>query len=159
MEKYSFLLLALASIAGPTSGHAQGLNWTTDTGVSNVTDVYTGNGRPSASSAVFGNQIWVAYTSTTCSSGCAIKITSAAAPNYPASPGTLSFSTPSYVSVTGVGNITSNNSPALTASNGYLYLAYNDASNNNWLTRSSDGVYGLRHTDWLPDTQQPGHRL
>lgn len=138
MKKAVYLLLGLALIGNSASSHAQNLNWTNDTGVPNVTDVYTGNSRPGVTSTLWNNQIWVAYTSTTCSTGCAIKLTHSSSPL-----GTLSFSTPVFVSVPGVGNITSYNSPSLTsvtAVNGFLYLAYNDASNNNWLISTSDGL-------------------
>ena len=157
MKKSILLLFVAAIVLSSASGHAQGPHWTNDTGVSNVTDLYTGNGRPGVTSASFNNQVWVAYTSSNCSSGCAIKLTYSSAP-YSASAGNLYFSTPAYVYVPGQGNITSYNSPALIAQNGYLYLAYNDASNTNWLTTSSDGVNwsspyqlsGQYPTTWAP---------
>lgn len=154
MKKAFLFLLVLASIVSTTSASAQNLNWSNNWGVSNVTDVYTANGRPGVASAYFNNQIWVAYTSNTCySGGCAIKLT------YSAVGTSLSFSTPAIASIpNGVGSAVSGNSPALTAQNGYLYLAWNDGQNVNWLTRSPDGVnwstpYQLAsgyQTTWAP---------
>ncbi len=157
MKRFIFLLLVSVILLNPASSSAQGPHWTNDSGVSTVTDVYTGNGRPGVTSALFNNQVWVAYTSTSCSSGCVIKLAYASAP-YNAVAGNLNFSTPSYVYIAGQGNITSYNSPALIAQNGYLYLAYNDASNTNWLTSSLDGLnwsapYQLSSqfpTSWAP---------
>lgn len=139
--KYSSILFVLLAFFGITaSGKAQGPTWTNDAGVSNVTDVYTANGRPGVASAFFNNQIWVAYASTSCSYGCYIKLASSTPGYTPLPAGALSFSTPTYVYVPGSGDITSYNTPSLTVQNGYLYLAWNDAGNNNWLTSSTDGI-------------------
>lgn len=139
MESKIMLFVLAASIVGLNSSNAQGPNWTNDAGVSSITDVYTANGRPGVTSAFFNNQIYVAYTSSNCSTGCFVKLAYSGAPNTPASQGALSFSTPAYISVPGMGNITSYNTPSLATQSGSLYLAWTDANNNNWLTSSLDG--------------------
>jgi hypothetical protein len=152
VKKPALLLLFLAFIVISASGYAQVLTWSNDTSVSNVKNVYTANGRPGVTSAFFNNQIWMAYINSSCTPTCAIELTHTAAT------GTLSFSTPAYVNVSGVGDISSYQTPALTAQNGYLYLAYDDGSNRSWLTSSADGVnwsspYQLTtayNTTWAP---------
>ena len=139
--KYLAAALTLAFVLTSAPAFSQQApNWTNDAGISNMTDVYTGNQRPGATSAFFNGQIWVAYTSNNCSSGCLIKIAASATPYTPAQQGALSFSTPAYVNVANIGNVTSYYTPSLTVQGGYLYLSYTDTNNNNWLTRSLNGT-------------------
>ncbi len=68
-----------------------------------------------------------------------MKIASSATPYTPAQQGALSFSNPTPVVLPNA-NVTSYYSPSLTVQGGYLYLAYSDANNVEWLTRSVNGV-------------------
>ena len=125
-------LFAIASTG--VFGFSQALTWPTSQYDSYTTDVGGQSSRPGVASAVFNNQVWVAYLkSNSCSGNLCQLVTKQ---NYGYGP---SWSNEQNVQSLGV-NITSNANPALAVLNGEMYLAYTDSANDTWIIATNNGV-------------------
>lgn len=133
--KYTSLrcLVVIASLMIGLSAFAQQLTWSLDEYDPNTTDVGGQNTRPGVASAVFNNQIWIAYLNqNTCNGNlCEIEL----ANNNGAG---LSFTNDHTISINGI-IIAANANPSLAVISGTLYLTYTGAPNNNYIMSSTDG--------------------
>lgn len=107
-----------------------------DPGVSNIGGGTTQ--RPTVSSAIFNNKIYVAYTSNVdCSSANACEVMLASTSEQQSN-GSFLFNSPSPVSVPSVGTVTSASNPSLAVYGAYAYLAWTAPGDINYVSESTD---------------------
>lgn len=122
------------------SAQAQ-LNWgggIQSPGVSNIGGGSTQ--RPTVSSAVFNNEIYVAYTSNvncSASQACNVMLASSSVQQ---DNGSFLFNAPVDVYVPDVGTVTSSSNPSIAVYGSYAYLAWTGPGGNNYVSESTDMV-------------------